>query len=171
MILQLMQKPSAYGCSLHQPSIKPKGMTLKGSSLIIITFLWMTQTSFSIVQKKSQVKDHLAQGIIQNIPQLQNSSHAYNFLWNSSVHKFVYFISHVFQKIKMEYSVIYLCSRAHAIITETMMTLVYKDNQLYNILNYRYVKIVFKKRPEDQQSKQSHNLMFILTVKLHEMHL
>lgn len=73
MILQLMQKPSAYGCSLNQPSIKPKGMTFKGSNLIIITFLWMTQTSFPFfVQEESQRRDHLAQGITQNIPQLKN---------------------------------------------------------------------------------------------------
>ena len=73
-----MQEPSAYGRSLHQPSIKPKGMTLKGSSLIIITFLWMSQTSFSIViQEKSQMRDHLAYGynskyssIIEFIPYL-----------------------------------------------------------------------------------------------------
>lgn len=52
-----MQKPSAYGGSLHQPSIKPKGMTFKGINLIIITFLWMTQISFSIVvQEESQMR-------------------------------------------------------------------------------------------------------------------
>ena len=61
----------------------------------------------------------------------------------------------------------------HDIITETMITLVYRETQLYIILNYRCVKIVFKKKkkPEKQQAKQSPDSVFILTVKLHEMHL
>lgn len=57
----------------------------------------------------------------------------------------------------MEYSVIHLCSMVHGIIIETMITLVYRETQLYIILNYRCVKIVFKKKktPEEQQAKQS----------------
>ena len=45
----------------------------------------------------------------------------------------------------------------HGIIIETMITLVYRETQLYIILNYRCVKIVFKKKktPEEQQAKQS----------------
>lgn len=59
----------------------------------------------------------------------------------------------------------------HSIITETVITLVYRETQLYIILNYRCVKIELKKKPEEQQAKQSPDSVFILTVKLHEMHL
>lgn len=72
----------------------------------------------------------------------------------------------------MEYSVIHLCSMVHGIITETVITLVYRETQLYITLNYRCVKIELKKKkPEEQQAKQSPDSVFILTVKLHEMHL
>ena len=40
------------------------------------------------------------------------------------------------------------------------------------LINYRCVKIELKKKkPEEQQAKQSPDSVFILTVKLHEMHL
>lgn len=52
-----------------------------------------------------------------------------------------------------------------------MITLVYRETQLYIILEITDVLKWIKKKTEEQQAKQESDSVFILTVKLHEMHL